>query len=87
MDLNVDVICNDTGEVLKEGVMLANAHIFIAKRNGKIISDEIEFTTADDIDGSGVAEVRSLWVEIPEIHEEIQGLEEKRKEAQGFWRY
>ena len=42
MDLNVDVICHDTGEVLREGVLLANAHLFIAKRGGKIVKDEIE---------------------------------------------
>ena len=42
MDLNVDVICHDTGEVLKEGVLLANAHLYIAKRGGKIVKDEVE---------------------------------------------
>ena len=89
MDLNVDVICHDTGEVLKEGVLLANAHIYIAKRGGKIVSDEVEKLELDDIDGGGEIEVRNLWVEIPEIQEEIRKSVEHAKrwrEVQGFWR-
>ena len=47
MDLNVDVICHDTGEVLREGVLLANAHIYIAKKGGKIVKDEIVVIEVD----------------------------------------
>ena len=79
MDLNVDVICHDTGEVLREGVLLANAHIYIAKKDGKIVKDEVEKLELDDIDGGGEMEVRNLWVEIPEIQEEIRKYDERQK--------
>ena len=65
MDLNVDVICHDTGEILREGVLLANAHIYIAKKGGKVVKDEVEKLELDDIDGGGEIEVRNLWEEIP----------------------
>ena len=84
MELNVDVICHDTGEVLREGVLLANAHLYIAKRGGKIVKDEI-----DDGTLMPTMEVRNLWVEIPEIQEEIRKSVEHAKrwrEVQGFWR-
>ena len=42
MELNVDVICSDTGEIFQEGVLLANAHLYIAKRGGKVVKDEVE---------------------------------------------
>ena len=91
MDLNVDVICHDTGEVLKEGVLLANAHLYIAKRGGKVVKDEVEKLELDDIDGGGDIEVRNLWVEIPEIQEEIRKFDERQKrwaatKVRGFWR-
>ena len=87
MELNVDVICNDTGEVLKEGVLLANAHLYIAKRSGKVVKDEVEKLELDDIDGGGDIEVRNLWVEFPEIQEEIRKMEENQKRAREFWGY
>ena len=94
MELNVDVICHDTGEVLREGVLLANAHLFIAKRGGKIVKDEIEVLEVDEIDGGALIptmEVRNLWVEIPEIQEEIRQFDERQKrwaatKVRGFWR-
>ena len=85
MELNVDVICNDTGEIFKEGVLLASAHIYIAKKNGKVVKDEVEKLELDDIDGGGDIEVRNLWVEFPEIQEEIRKMEENQKRAREFW--
>ena len=79
LDLNVDVICNDTGEIFQEGVLLASAHIYIAKRGGKVVKDEVENLEMDDIDGGGDIEVRNLWVEFPEIQEEIRKMDEYRK--------
>ena len=79
MELNVDVICNDTGEIFKEGVLLANAHIYIAKKGGKIVKDEVEKLELDDIDEGGEIEVRNLWVEFPEIQEEIRKYDEHAK--------
>ncbi len=94
MDLNVDVICHDTGEVLREGVLLANAHLFIAKKGGKIVKDEIEVIEVDEIEDGTLMptmEVRNLWVEIPEIQEEIRKYDERQKrwaetKVRGFWR-
>ena len=94
MELNVDVICHDTGEVLREGVLLANAHIYIAKKGGKIVKDEIEVIEVDEIDDGTLMptmEVRNLWVEIPEIQEEIRKFDERQKrwaatKVRGFWR-
>ena len=87
MDLNVDVIDNETGEIYREGVLLASAHIFIAKENGKIIRDEVDIIDLDDIDGGGQMEVKSLWVEIPEVLEDIQKRDENMKNAREFWQY
>ena len=87
MELNVDVICHDTGEIFQEGVLLANAHLYIAKRGGKIVKDEIEVLEVDEIDGGALIptmEVRNLWVEFPEIQEEIRKMDEYRKKVQGF---
>ena len=66
MDLNVDVIDNETGEIYREGVLLANAHIFIAKEMGKIVRDEVDIIDLDDIDGGGQMEIRSIYVDFPE---------------------
>ena len=91
MELNVDVICHDTGEIFQEGVLLANAHLYIAKRGGKVVKDEVEKLELEDIDGGGEIEVRNLWVEIPEIQEEIRKFDERQKrwaatKVRGFWR-
>ena len=53
MAFNVDVIDNETGEIYREGVLLANAHIFIAKEKGKIVAQLDETVDLDDIDGGG----------------------------------
>ena len=87
MDLNVDVICNDTGEILKEGLLLASAHIYIAKRDGKVVRDDVNVEILDDIDGGGQIEVRNLWVEIPEIQEDIRKEEESMKKTREFWNH
>ena len=84
-DLNVDVICNDTGEILKEGLLLESAQNYIAKRDGKVVRDEVDVIILDDIDGGGEMEVRNLWVEIPEIQEDILKEEENAKRTRAFW--
>ena len=87
MELNVDVIDNDTGEIYREGVLLASAHIYIAKKNGKVVKDEIEKLELDDIDEGGELEVRNLFVEFPETVLELKRFEEDRKRAKEFWGY
>ena len=66
MAFNVDIVCEETGEIRKEGMLLANAHIWIAKENGKIVREDIHMVDLDDIDGGGQMEVRSIYVDFPE---------------------
>ena len=87
MELNVDVICCLTGEVLKEGVTMESAQKFITKKEGKIVSTDVQKIDLDDIDGGGQMEVKSLWVEIPEVLEDIQKWDENMKNAREFWQY
>jgi len=87
VELNVDVIDNDTGEIYREGVLLASAHIYIVKKGGKIIKDEVEKLELDDIDECGELEVRNLFVEFPETVLELKRFEEDRKRAKEFWGY
>jgi len=83
MDLNVDVVDNETGEIYLEGVLLDHARNFITKEMGKIVRDEVDNIDLDDIDGGGQMEVRSIYVDFPE---------ETRKRdlsvnAREFWQY
>ncbi len=87
MELNVDVICCLTSEVLKEGVTMETAQKFIAKKEGNIVSTDVQKIDLDDIDGGGQMEVKSLWVEIPEVLEDIQKRDENMKNAREFWQY
>ena len=87
MDLNVDVIDNETGEIYREGVMLASAHIFIAKENGKIIRDVVDIIDLDDIDGGGQIEVRSIYVDFPEEKLKRELSADAIIRAREFWQY
>lgn len=83
MELNVDVVDNETGEIYLEGVTLKAARNFITKEMGKIVRDEVDNIDLDDIDGGGQMEVRSIYVDFPE---------ETRKRdlsvnAREFWQY
>jgi len=84
-DLNVDVICNDTGEILKEGLLLESAQSYIAKRDGKVVRDEVDVIILDDIDGGGEMEVRNLWVEIPVTKADMKALRENLERTRCFW--
>ena len=87
MDFNVDVIDNETGEIYREGVLLAAAHIFIARENGKIFKEEVDIIELDDIDGGGQMEVRSIYVDFPEekLKRELSAGAIIR--AREFWQY
>jgi hypothetical protein len=87
MDLNVDVIDNETGEIYREGVLLANAHIFIASENGKIVRDEVDIIDLDDIDGGGRMEVRSIYVDFPEEKLKRELSADAIIRAREFWQY
>ena len=65
-DFNVDVIDNETGEIYREGVLLAAAHIFIAREHGKIVREDTHIEELDDIDGGGQMEVHDIYVDFPE---------------------
>ena len=85
MELNVDVICCLTGEVLKEGVTMETAQKFITEKEGNIVSTDVQKIDLDDIDGGGQMEVKSLWVEIPEVLEGIKKWEKNVYNASKFW--
>ena len=87
MDLNVDVIDNETGEIYCEGVLLANAHIFIAKEMGKIVREDIHIEELDDIDGGGQMEVRSIYVDFPEEKLKRELSADAIIRARKFWQY
>jgi len=86
-DLNVDVIDNETGEIYREGVVLAAAHIFIAKEKGNIVRDEVDNIDLDDIDGGGQMEVRSIYVDFPEERRKRDLSAEAQVRARKFWQY
>lgn len=85
MAFNVDVICNCSGEIRKEGVLLAAAHIYIAKKEGKIVREEIYNRDLDDIDGGGQMEVHDIYVDFPEV--ESASEEEIRRRTAAWWQY
>ena len=87
MELNVDVIDNETGEIYREGVLLAVAHLFIAKEKGNIIRDEVDNIDLDDIDGGGQMEVRSIYVDFPEERRKRDLAAEAQVRARKFWQY
>ena len=87
MAFNVDVIDNETGEIYREGVLLANAHIFIAKEKGKIIRDEVDIIDLDDIDGGGQMEVRNIYVDFPEEKLKRELSADAIIRAREFWQY
>ena len=87
MDLNVDVIDNETGEIYREGVLLADAHIFISRENGKIAAQLEETIDLDDIDGGGQMEVLSIYVDFPETKRRSELSADAIIRAREFWQY
>ena len=85
MAFNVDVICNCTGEVRKEGMLLAAAHIWIAKQEGKIVREDIHNVEMDDIDGGGQMEVHDIFVDFPDV--DLASEAELRKRSAAWWQY
>ena len=86
-NFNVDVIDNETGEIYREGVVLAAAHIFIAREGGKIALDEVNVVQLDDIDGGGQMEVRSIYVDFPEEKLKRELSADAIIRAREFWQY
>jgi hypothetical protein len=84
MDLNVDVVDNETGEIYLEGVTLKAARNFITKEKGKIVREDIDL---DDIDGGGQMEVRSIYVDFPEERRKRDLAAEAQVRARKFWQY
>ena len=86
-DFNVDVVCNCSGEIRKEGMLLAAAHIWIAKQGGKIVREDIHIVEMDDIDGGGQMEVRSIYVDFPEEKLKRELSADAIIRAREFWQY
>ena len=84
-DYNVDVICNGTGEVLREGVQLVAAKSYIAGRGGKIAAQLDETVDLEDIDGGGQMNIVSIYVDFPDV--ELASEEEMQRRAAAWWQY
>jgi hypothetical protein len=87
MELNVDVVDNETGEIYLEGVTLKAARNFITEEVGKIVRDEVDNIDLDDIDGGGQMEVRSIYVDFPEERRKRDLSAEAQVRARKFWQY
>ena len=87
MELNVDVVCCLTGEVLKEGVTMESAQKFITKKEGKVVSTDVQKIDLDDIDGGGQMEVRSIFVDFPEEKLKRELSADAIIRARKFWQY
>ena len=87
MDLNVDVIDNETGEIYLEGVTLKAARDFIAKEFGKIVREDSHNEELDDIDGGGQMEVHDIYVDFPEERSKRDLSANAIVRAREFWQY
>ena len=86
-DFNVDVIDNETGEIYREGVLLASAHLFIAREKGNIVRDEVDIIDLDDIDGGGQMKVVNIYVDFPEEKLKRELSADAIIRAREFWQY
>ena len=86
-DFNVDVVCNCSGEIRKEGMLLAAAHIWIAKKERKIVREDIHIVEMDDIDGGGQMEVHDIYVDFPEEKLKRELSAQAIIKARDFWQY
>ena len=87
MDLNVDVIDNETGEIYREGVSLKAARDFIVKEMGKIVREDIHIEELDDIDGGGQMVVHDIYVDFPEETLKRDLSANAIIKAREFWQY
>ena len=87
MDLNVDVVDNETGEIYLEGATLKAARNFITEEKGNIVRDEVDNIDLDDIDGGGQMEVRSIYVDFPEERSKRDLSANAIIKAREFWQY
>jgi hypothetical protein len=87
MELNVDVIDNETGEIYREGVLLAVAHLFIAKEKGDIVREDTHIEELDDIDGGGEIQVHDIFVDFPEEKLKRELSADAIIRAREFWQY
>ena len=78
MDFKVDIICNETSQVVEMDMLLASAHVYIAERKGVIVFDEI----GTDHDGNSV---RDLYVRFPDVVEEERAYAKRMKKASEHW--
>tara|TARA_E500000331_G_scaffold303979_1_gene306758 strand:+ start:2151 stop:2447 length:297 start_codon:yes stop_codon:yes gene_type:complete len=86
-DFTVDVIDNETGEIYREGVLLAAAHIYIAKEMGKIFREDIYTVELDNIDGGGEMEQHDIYVDFPEERSKRGLATDAWIRAREFWQY
>ena len=87
MELNVDIVCEYTAEVISEGIHYDSAIGYIREREGVIADDVVETIDLDDIDGGGQMQIRSIWVEFPDRLAELRETRWAQTRAAKFWLY
>jgi hypothetical protein len=85
MELNIDLIDYDLGEVRMEGVTREAAQSFIEKFSGEIKEEISETVDLDDIDGGGTMEVVSIYARFPESVKDLRGHVAGMARAAEFW--
>ncbi len=85
MELNIDLIDYDLGEVRMEGVSREAALNFIEKFGGVIKEEITETVDLDAIDGGGTMEVVSIYARFPESVKDIRDHVTGMAKAAEFW--
>ena len=83
LDYNVDIVCNETGEVFGEGLTIESARDMIADKEWIHVE-----TTEDEIPGGDIDDsVRTytLWIKDPEV--DVAADLRRQRDAAAWWGY
>ena len=87
-DFNVDIVNHRSGEVYAEGLLLAAAHIKIAKNGWKLVEETSEEIPGDGCGGGeGPFTLRTLWIRDPEGDAEVADRMKSWGQAAEWWDY
>ena len=88
MEVRIDIIDQDTKEVLFEGISPTSAKVYIAQTAGQVkMSQEWEDVSYEHIPGVGMraANLRRLWVHFPHKEVDGSGQDPRLSAARKFW--
>ena len=84
-DFNVDIVDHATGEIYAESLLLAAAHIKIAREGWELKSESSEEIPGDGCGGGeGPFILHTLWVD---TGIDLASEEEMRRRAAAWWQY